>query len=204
MLEAIGYWFNIRAPSWYPRPEKLVTAWDPARRKAITQYLREGLTLETYRGKSYCRFDCGEQNMGHRDYTDGVFAWPEGLPHYVEKHSVRLPDHFIAHALSGTPRVEPKVKRIDEKPWLAWGAAQDATVDLTGWDALGWEDQKKVLERLHARIAPGHPLHQKQIEVLVGRRSSDELLVLLPDGKMAVVRLADTSTRLLASWDDWP
>ncbi|MBA3462118.1 MAG: hypothetical protein H0T46_19315 [Deltaproteobacteria bacterium] len=203
MLEAVGYWFNDRAPSGYPRPQKLVATWEPVQRKAVVAYLRAGLTLETYRGKSHCRFACGEQDMGHRDYTDGVFAWPEGLPHYVEKHAVRLPDHFVAHALSGTPPVEPKVKRIDDRPWLRWGVAQDATVELTGWDALGWEDQKKVLERLHARIAPGHPLHQKELEVLVGRRSTDELLVLLPDGTMAVVRLSDASTRLFASWDEW-
>lgn len=203
MLEAIGYWFNDRAPSAYPRPQKLVGGVDAKTRKAIVAYLRAGKTLETYRGKSYCRFTCGEKEMGHRDYTDGVFAWPEGLPHYVEKHDVRLPAHFVAHALSGAPYAEPKVKRIDDAPWIRWGAAQGADVDLIGWDALSWDDQKKVLERLHGKLAPGHPLHGLELEVLLGRRLTDELLVLLPDARMARVRLLDGKATVLAGWDDW-
>lgn len=35
--------------------------------------------------------------MGHRDLTDGVYVWPEGLAHYVKAHAVRLPDDFLAH-----------------------------------------------------------------------------------------------------------
>jgi hypothetical protein len=34
--------------------------------------------------------------MGGRDLTDGVWMWPEGLAHYVERHAVRLPDEFVA------------------------------------------------------------------------------------------------------------
>jgi hypothetical protein len=80
---------------------------------------------------------------------------------------------------------------------------QGATVDLIGWDALGWEDQKKVLERLHAKLAPGHPLYQQELEIMIGRRLTDEILVLVPDGRMARVRLADGAAALLRSWDEW-
>jgi len=203
MLEAIGYWFNDRAPSGYPRPQRLVVQWIPSAQATVVAYLRAGKTLETYRGKSYCRFACGEKEMGHRDYTDGVFAWPEGLPHYVERHSVGLPDHFVAHVMSGARPVEPKVKRIDDAPWMKWGALQGADVDLIGWDALGWEDQKKVLERLHAKLAPGHPLHQLELEIMLGRRLTDEILVLLPDGRMARVRMADAAAMVFPTWDQW-
>lgn len=36
--------------------------------------------------------------MGSCDFTDGVWIWPEGLAHYVEKHDVILPDDFVQHA----------------------------------------------------------------------------------------------------------
>jgi hypothetical protein len=48
-------------------------------------------------GYSFCRFVCGiaDWDMGSADFCDGDWLWPEGLAHYVEKHSVRLPDEFI-------------------------------------------------------------------------------------------------------------
>jgi hypothetical protein len=48
-------------------------------------------------GYSFCRFECGIPNnaMGDSDLSDGEWLWPEGLAHYVERHSVRLPDEFI-------------------------------------------------------------------------------------------------------------
>ena len=33
--------------------------------------------------------------------SDGVWQWPEGLVHYVECHSLRLPDEFVA-TMEGT------------------------------------------------------------------------------------------------------
>jgi hypothetical protein len=205
MLEAVGYWFNDRAPSGYPRPQRLVGTWDADERRRVLAYLRAGDVLETYRGMSYCRFECDtpDAQMGHRDMTDGRFAWPEGLAHYVEHHDVRLPEHFVAHALAGAPRVAPANRRIDDDPWCAWGKAQNATIDVTGWDALGWVDQKKVLGQLHAQLAADHPLFEQNVEILLGRRATDELICLLPDGRLAIVKLTGAHTTLLAGWDDW-
>jgi hypothetical protein len=203
MLEAIGYWFNDRAPSAYPRPQRLVGGWDAGERAAVIAYLRAGDVLETYRGKSFCRFLCVEHDMGHRDYTDGRFAWPEGLAHYVEAHAVKLPEHFITHALAGGPRTEPDGRRIDDAPWIAWGKARGAAIELDAWDGLSWADQRKVLERLHARLAPDHVLFEKQLEVLLGRRATEELIVVLPDGRMALVRVTDGETSVFAGWDEW-
>jgi len=71
-------------------------------------------------GYSFCRFACGipDQQMGCTEFYDGVWVWPEGLAHYVECHSVLLPDEFIqtmrshswrdqadAKLLSGTERM---------------------------------------------------------------------------------------------------
>lgn len=46
-------------------------------------------------GVSTCRM-CGTPN-GAGEFTDGVYVWPEGLAHYVQEHSVRLPAEFLAH-----------------------------------------------------------------------------------------------------------
>lgn len=205
MLEAVGYWFNDRAPSAYPRPKRLVGAWDPAERSSVVAYLRAGDELESYRGTSYCRFECGtpSDQMGSLDLTDGRFAWPEGLPHYVEAHDVRLPDHFIAHALAGAPRTPPSVRRIDDAPWFAWGKARGAGIDLDGWDALTWADQKKVLAEVMDAVTEGHVLHGREVEIILGRRATKDLLCSLEDGQIAIVRLPQASTTLLASWDEW-
>jgi hypothetical protein len=32
--------------------------------------------------------------------TDGTFAWPSDLPHYVERHHARVPDDLLRHACS--------------------------------------------------------------------------------------------------------
>lgn len=37
--------------------------------------------------------------LGTSCLSDGHFIWPEGLAHYVDKHSVRPPEEFIRHAL---------------------------------------------------------------------------------------------------------
>lgn len=205
MLEAVGYWFNDRAPSAYPRPQRLVGPWEASERARVVAYLRAGDELESYRGTSYCRFACGTPSaqMGSRDLTDGRFAWPEGLAHYVEVHDVCLPDHVIAHALAGAPRVPPQVRRIDDAPWFAWGKARGAVIDLEGWDALGWADQKKVLGQLAERIDGGHPLHGRELEVILGRRATRDLLCSVDDDGLALVRLPEGTATLFASWDEW-
>ncbi len=205
MLEAVGYWFNDRAPSAYPRPQRLVGIWDPADRTRVVAYLRAGDELESYRGTSYCRFSCGTPSaeMGSLDLTDGRFAWPEGLAHYVEAHDVRLPEHFIAHALAGGPRSAVSVRRIDDAPWFAWGKARGASIDLDGWDALTWADQEKVLAQVMLAIGVNHALHGHEIEIILGRRATRDLLCSVDDGRIAIVRLPEATATLLASWDDW-
>jgi hypothetical protein len=70
------------------------------------------LVLNRSRGISSCRI-CGKENwvegstpgtirqrypMGSRTLTDGVYAYPEGLKHYIEIHEIELPEDFINHA----------------------------------------------------------------------------------------------------------
>lgn len=135
-VQMIGLWAGGRGhgdqPLGFPDPASLVDrSWEAARRGQITRYLRRGRRLATCMGSSFCRFkSCchPERNtLGSSDLTDGQWAWPEGLWHYVENHSVRLPDAFVANAAAHEFKV-PAVRRgtarvsVDETFWICWVA----------------------------------------------------------------------------------
>ncbi len=208
-LEAVGYWFNDLAPSGYPRPQRLVGAWRPEPQAIVLAHLRSGVVFESYRGRSFCRFSCGAppKAMGHRDLTDGVWVWPEGLAHYVEVHSVRLPERFIAHAIAhpdaSTARVpEAREGLIDEASWLAWGKQQGASLELAGWQVPDWAAQQALVRQLAEATRPGDPWAGQEIAVVLA--SARTVVCLLPSGKIAIVaRARDAPTRILASWEEW-
>jgi hypothetical protein len=109
----------------------------------IIAYLRAGRELNSWDGYSYCRFGCrdrfedpvdpGVEDMGVSDLFDGVWIWPEGLAHYVERHSVRLPEEFVDHMRSCSwvvpdARVlwevlveDEEAEDVDHTFWIAWG-----------------------------------------------------------------------------------
>lgn len=60
-------------------------------------YLCSGHRFASRMGYSFCRFACDAPPalMGDSDLTDGEWVWPEGLAHYVDAHSVLLPDEFV-------------------------------------------------------------------------------------------------------------
>lgn len=150
-LEAVGYWFNVDAPSTRPIPQALVGRWSDARRAKVVAYLRAAPIFEVYRGTSFCRFACGARGreMGWRDRFDGAWVWPEGLAHYVEVHGVRLPERFVRRAsrglgaLAGIVRPARREGMIDESGWLAWGRAQGASLDAAEVRALGREREPR-------------------------------------------------------------
>ena len=63
-------------------------------------------------------------DMGRGELTDGVYMWPEGLAHYLEKHNVRLPQEFVDHVL--------------KHPELRGAAAQTVMLDV----AAGFKDTR--------------------------------------------------------------
>jgi hypothetical protein len=122
-------------PNPLPNPAWLVwEGWNPAELPGVLAYLRAGQEWIRFNGWSYCRFACGiaPSALGDRDLTDGVWVWPEGLAHYVEAHSVRLPDEFIddmrsrGWRVSSEPitrwvdRAESKRPRVDGTFWIDW------------------------------------------------------------------------------------
>ena len=114
-LKDVGYWREPKKDGYWPkgqpdRPEYHLpdptTLVDPDcekdNRDKIIAYLKSGKECAAYKGFSWCRFKCGisDTQMGTTDLTDGKWAWPEGLYHYVERHDVKLPDEFIEHMKS--------------------------------------------------------------------------------------------------------
>jgi hypothetical protein len=128
----IGFWRSSnRGDETLPNPGDLVCPdWISAKERAkLAAYLRARATYETWRGMSFCRFWCGVDSavMGHRDFTDGVWVWPEGLHHYVDKHDVRLPADFVEHCKAQEWTIPPDaIQRIqlshalDHSAWIAW------------------------------------------------------------------------------------
>lgn len=121
-LKLIGYWCTPEESGRWPHPRRLVSRWEPGVQASIVDYLRRGAICTAYRGSSYCRFGCG--GNGSTERTDGVFAWPDGLSHYIDVHSVRLPAPFIEHA-------EMRGFSIARELHDDWGG--DPDYDLTLW-----------------------------------------------------------------------
>jgi hypothetical protein len=107
--KAIGYWKSERE-SDLPDPHNFDLSIPAAQRQMVVLYLENGLAYIHYLGHSFCRFGCGKPywEMGCADLTDSVYAWPEGLSHYIKDHDLWLPSDFIEHVMSNT--------NLDRKP----------------------------------------------------------------------------------------
>jgi len=94
----IGYWAEPQAPAdqscGWPDPCDLVGTWDPQDRRATVEHLTGGRIFRVFGGRSSCRI-CGS-SLGIGELTDGTWAWPEGLEHYVEAHDIVLPETFVS------------------------------------------------------------------------------------------------------------
>lgn len=202
-LEVLGWWFNDDAPSALPRPQLLVAPWQPDERAAVTSYLRVGRELVVYMGRSFCRFGCGERDMGSRDLSDGTFVWPDGLVHYVDRHDVRLPERFVAHVLARAATIAPftvpaeSFGLYDPDPWLRWARDQGACLDLDGWQIPDPDTGRRIVAELaavrHERIA-------------LCRGDTRQVVLVLADGALEVHQLRPDghAPRRLAGWHEWP
>ena len=65
----------------------------------------------------------GPLSNGSTERCDDLWCWPEGLAHYVEKHGIRLPDEFVAHAaergFAPAQAVKGQFTR-DHEFWRTW------------------------------------------------------------------------------------
>jgi hypothetical protein len=111
-LQRVGYWGE--AGSGLPTPSSLVDdTWGEEYRNAVAEHLGRGFVVRAYMGTTTCRI-CEEQ-VGSLELTDGVYTWPEGLRHYIETHSIRLPEPFVEYVRAFTDAIESA--DIDESWW---------------------------------------------------------------------------------------
>lgn len=129
-LQGIGFWRD-ETPAEFPEPQALGTIVYP-RKGRLLGYLMAGKPIRMYMGFSFCRFKCGvsDPELGCRDFTDGRWAWPEGLAHYVECHDIKLPDEFLRHVASNKYVIpnniicsDSQVMEYSFKYWTEWSKA---------------------------------------------------------------------------------
>jgi hypothetical protein len=97
-LIAVGFWHVDGEKDEFPLAQSLVgEPYAPDLCEGICRYLESGATFMSWRGFSSCRFRCGiyDGEMGSSELSDGRWVWPEGLPHYVRAHHIRLPEEFL-------------------------------------------------------------------------------------------------------------
>lgn len=111
MLKKVGFWNNRQNEyPQYPMPKKDAANYDIER---MFKYLSDGILAVGYRGTSHCRI-CRD-NIGSREYVDGSYLWPEGLPHYVKEHQIELPDEFVNHVVSNQYDIRKAIKSIEDE-----------------------------------------------------------------------------------------
>jgi hypothetical protein len=202
-LEILGHWFRADAPSSLPLPQRLVSGLGADERAAVLAYLRGGTAIVTYPEASFCRFACGETAMGTRDLTDGRWVWPEGLAHYVERHDVRLPPPFVAHALACDGVVapfrapKPRFGLYDASAWQRWAESEGACLDLTGFEL----PDDEVRDRIAAELGG---VDYDYVLLCNGR--TREVVLDVGGGALEVrqLRRGGAAARRLAGWHEWP
>ena len=173
MLKVIGYWALpehwAKAPPWTPAPPAPVWPdirravcfdWRALERRQLLAYLRSGHKARGFLGFSACRFECHDRRvcLGKEEWTDGEWLWPEGLAHYVWRHSVTLPDEFVDSASARgwkVPKQIDWVRQLDYSCWLDW--------------AKRLPDQATAID--------GHRLQSEpRITMAIGFRNTDNLV----------------------------
>jgi hypothetical protein len=143
-VRVIGYWARpgaaVHESTGWPDPADLVGGWPESDRTAVVRHLRSGIAIRSFSGWATCRL-CGKQ-LGTTDLSDGTWAWPAKLEHYVEAHDVRLPDDFVSR--SGESWTAPAWLR-EHKP-LGYSEGGAGPIPLPGQhpnvavDDSGWLD----------------------------------------------------------------
>jgi hypothetical protein len=127
-LERIGYWSNGTQSRWPDVSGFVDETWSDDLRDDVADYLKRGFVARAYLGKSECRIY--RETVGSLELSDGVFVWPEGLAHYVQKHSVRLPTRFLTHVQAQTALLD--AADIDDSWWKAQHPQQDSRQVIGG------------------------------------------------------------------------
>jgi len=126
-LRLIGYWnggYDQENEKW-PDPKDFISDFSLVDRQKILSYFETGVRMPYEAGGlSECRF-CGK-GIGSGELTDGHYLWPEGLPHYIAEHSLKLPEEFL--------KLINYDNKIDSNLYI--------DIEALEIDTLWWENQK--------------------------------------------------------------
>lgn len=111
-----GFWRRDRtdAPG-LPLLEEIVDAdWRPADLGEIVSYLERSPTVLTSTFDDEPCHLCGDAGSDPGAYKyDGQWLWPVDLGHWVERHSVRLPDELVRR-IRAADHEPPRLSDLDE------------------------------------------------------------------------------------------
>lgn len=126
-MKEVGFWNNERNEyPEYPMPVENKANYDVEK---MFDYLSNGALAGGYRGPSHCRI-CGVKN-GSKEYVDGIYLWPEGLPHYIKEHQIELPSDFVNHVESNGYNIKNTIDSIkDERTKHILGLLSDEKIPL--------------------------------------------------------------------------
>lgn len=135
-LEMVGYWASLdtddEGPPGLPDPRGLVGRCGIVESRQLAKYLESGVVIRSYMGSAACRI-CGA-DVGNKELTDGRWAWPSGLAHYVREHHVPLPEGLMAAANGdGPPRPSGLEARFEKPQLVASGVAIGRPA---GWEGV--------------------------------------------------------------------
>ncbi len=186
-LKAVGYWqeriyvesetfpkkqIGWDGSEWGPYPQGVIAALGTVQYpSAVSEYLRAGTRVVSWRGLSNCRLDCGasHREMGNACLSDGEWIWPEGLVHYVEWHEMPLPSIFVETILgkhnaqlAATDWTNLEIE-YDGGYWNEWFEALSRDHEVSAAPPL-WCKKVAALEAKHAKTflerAPWVPLDE--------------------------------------------
>jgi len=98
-MRYIGRWIGSLKDTVYPPPHELAGEYDRATQSIVVDYLINGHVLCAYRGFASCLYGCNYSD-GYAELTDGKWVWPCDLAHYVDTHSILVPQEFIADVVA--------------------------------------------------------------------------------------------------------
>ena len=160
-MHRIGTWAASLYDDPLVFPQEVPTSEDPETLVAVAWYLETGVVHARYRGYTSSRFASGtpDEQMGHRELTDGTWSWPEGLLHYVLLHRVALPEAFTRTALGLEVNLPPADPADPESLWASW--CQDQRTDAARILAASLRSQcdaecAAALEAHYSSVAASH------------------------------------------------
>ena len=142
-------------------------------RDALANYLNSGRLLCLVFGYDHCPFECGvpDEELDMSELTDGTWAWPKSLTHYIGTHHISLPDQFLHHARLHGFSIPPKTTRADGWP------EEDVPFSDANW--IDWSRRRNALRpRLPAEVpvnARTSPRPRPSPEALVKARKPPEV-----------------------------